>query len=278
MKKIAVVVIIFLLNIGIVFAREDIPERVISLGPAITESLYLLGQGQKLIGVTIYCSKPAEAKAKEKIGTVREVSVEKIISLEPDLVLATSLTDPKTVMKLRETGIKTVVFDEPKNYEQLRQQFIKLAALVGKELPAEGILRESDARIEAVRKRFDSFIKPKVFIQIGAKPLFAATGNSLLNDFIIFSGANNIALDAANGLYSREEVLKRNPAVILIVTMGIAADSEREAWQKYNSIDAVKNKRIYIIDSQKVCSPTPLGFAMALEEIVVILHPQFTGV
>lgn len=113
-----------------------------------------------------------------------------------------------------------------------------------------------------------------MFIQIGSKPLFVATGNTFINDFIVFAGARNIAGDATSGLYSREEVLKRNPEVILIVTMGISGEQEKTVWEKYRTVDAVRNKRIYFIDSAKVCSPTPIGFAETLEEIVLMLHPE----
>lgn len=258
-------------------AENNAAQRIVSLGPSITESLYLLGEEQQLVGVTTYCSRPAQAKTKEKVGTVRDANVEKIIALQPDLVIATSLTSPKAVEKLRKIGIKVVVFVEPKNYTELREQFTKLAVLVGKEEVADQILSGAEMRINAVKEKVRHLPHPDVFVQIGAKPLFAAIGKSFINDFIVFAGANNIASDAATGLYSREEVLRKNPQVILIVTMGIVGEQEKAVWEKYTAVDAVKNKRIYIIDSDKICSPTPLGFAQTLEEMVVILHPKVKG-
>jgi len=255
-------------------AGEKCPSRIISLAPSITESLYLLGEGERIIAVTTYCLKPIEAGGKERIGTIRESNVEKIISLQPDLVIATSLTNPRAVEKLRKTGIKVIVFAEPKNYDKLCEQFLELAALVGKEDAAAGILTEANARINACRKKARGLNPPTVFVQVGSKPLFAATGNTFINDFIVFSGASNIAGDAVSGLYSREEVLKRNPEVILIVTMGISSEWEKNVWEKYETLYAVRNNRIYFIDSDKVCSPTPLGFAETLEEIGLMLHPK----
>jgi len=253
-------------------AREKSPSRIISLGPSITKPLYLLGEGERIIAVTMYCLRPIEVRKKERIGTVRESNVEKIISLRPDLVIATSLTNPRTVEKLRKTGIKVVVFAEPKNYAKLCEQFTELAALVGKEDAAARILTEADTRINALREKVRGLSSPAVFVQVGAKPLFAATGNTFINDFIIFAGARNIAGDAISGLYSREDVLRRNPEVILIVTMGISGEREKTIWEKYKTVDATRNKRIYFIDSDKVCSPTPLSFAETLEEIVLMLH------
>lgn len=255
-------------------AGEKYPSRIISLGPSITESLYLLGEGERIIAVTTYCLKPIEAKKKERIGTIRESNVEKIISLQPDLVIATSLTNPRTVEKLRKTGIKVIVLAEPKNYAKLCEQFLELAALIDKEDAAARILTKANTKINTCRKKIRGLNSPTVFVQVGSKPLFAATGNTFINDFIVFAGASNIAGDAASGLYSREEILKRNPEVILIVTMGISGEREKTVWEKYKTLDAARNKRIYFIDSDKVCSPTPLSFAETLEEICLILHPE----
>jgi iron complex transport system substrate-binding protein len=258
-------------------AGEKFPSRIVSLGPSLTESLYLLGEGKRIIAVTTYCLRPVEARQKEKVGTVRQSNTEKIISLHSDLVVATSLTSPRVIEKLRKTGIKVVVFPEPKNYAKLCEQFSELAALLGREEAAARILKEADKRISALREKARGLRPPAVFVQVGSRPLFAATGNTFINDFIVFAGASNIAGDAASGLYSREEVLRKNPGVILIVTMGISGQQEKAVWEKYAVIDAVRNKRIYFIDSDKVCSPTPLGFAEALEEIAVMLHPELKG-
>ncbi|MFH1077108.1 MAG: ABC transporter substrate-binding protein [Pseudomonadota bacterium] len=267
---VCVVVGVFSLALG----EEKYPSRIISLGPSITESLYLLGEGDRIIAVTTYCGRPVDARKKEKIGTIRESNTEKIVSLRPDLVIATSLTNPRTVEKLRKLGFKIVLFAEPKNYAKLCEQFIELATLVGKEDAAAQVLKEANTRINTLREKVRGLGSPTVFIQVGSKPLFAATGNTFINDFIVFAGARNIADNAMSGLYSREEVLKRNPGVILIVTMGISGEREKTVWEKYETIDAVRNKRIYSIDSDKVCSPTPLGFAKTLGEIVFILHPE----
>lgn len=269
-----IIIVVFLFTAQLLFAQEGTPKRIISLAPSVTESLYLLGEGERIIAVTTYCLRPIEARKKEKIGTVRESNVEKIISLQPDLVIATSLTSMRTVAKLHKTGIKVIVFAEPKNYAKLCEQFLELAALVGKEENAARILTEVNTRINACRKKVRGLSSPAVFVQVGSKPLFAATGNTFINDFIVFAGARNIASDAASGLYSREEVLKRNPEVILIVTMGISGEREKTVWEKYKTVDAVRNKRIYFIDSDKVCSPTPLSFAETLKEIVLMLHPE----
>ena len=252
---------------------DECPKRVVSLGPTITEKLYLLGMEDRLVGVTTYCVRPPEACTKEKVGNVTQVNVERIVELKPDVVFATSLTDRRSVESLKRLGIRVVVFNEPKSYGETAAQFLDLGRMVGKEEEAHRIVETAGRRVDAIKRRIGGLMQPKVFVQLGAKPLFAATKDSFVNDFIEFAGGTNIAREAKAGFYSREEVLKEDPDVIIIVGMDAAAESEKRVWQKFHSLKAVKNDRIFIMDSYRVCSPTPRTFVDALEEIVRALHP-----
>ncbi len=249
------------------------PARVVSLGPSLTEEIYLLGAGDRLVGRTTYCKGPPDALMKEAVGTVVEVDVERILALKPDLVLATSLTDPRDVKKLRDLGIRVVVFPQPKSFQDLCRQFILLGRLLGKEKEARAIVSSVQAQVAKIQVRVAGLKKPRVFVEIGARPLFTATGDSFVNDFIRLAGGINIAAHAKSGLYSREKVLEENPDVILIVTMGIVGEREKEAWEKFRTIKAVKEGRVYVVDSYKLCSPTPVTFVESLKELMRLLHP-----
>lgn len=253
---------------------QEYPQRIISLGSTLTEELYLLGVEDKLVGVTVYCQRPPQAKMKEKIGTIKEVNLEKIIRLKPDLVLATSLTHPKTKEKLKILGIKVVEFSYAKNFEQICAEFLKLARLVGKEEEAEKTIQQVKTKVGAIKDTLQGLSHPKVFVQIGAKPLYTANQDSFINDFIESAAGTNIAFGAQSGLYSREKVIKDNPDVIIIATMGIVGEREKAVWSRYKSLNAARNNRIYILDSTKLCSPTPVTFLETLEEIVEIFHPE----
>lgn len=250
------------------------PQRIISLVPSVTENIYLLNAEDKLLANTTYCVRPEEAKKKEKIGTIIGTNLEKIVQLEPDIVLASSLTHPKTKEKLKNLGIKVVTFPQPKNFTELSRQFMELAKLMDKEKEGEEIVGAVKSKVASVKRNVEGLQKPKVFMQIGANPLFAANKDSFTNDFIELAGGTNIAKDARTGLYSREEVLKHNPDVIIIITMGIVGEREKRIWQKYTTVNAVKDNRIHIVDSYRFCSPTPVTFVEALEEMVSILHPE----
>jgi iron complex transport system substrate-binding protein len=250
---------------------------MISLGPSISESIYLLGLGDRLVGVTTYCERPPEVRSKEKVGSVIEIDTEKILAIKPDLVLATSLTNPKGIEKLRRLRIRVVRLSSPKNFEELCDQFLELGRISGREFVAEKIIEEVKAKVTRLRQGLNGLPEPKVFVQVGAKPLFTVTGDSLINDFIKFAGGFNIAQNSPSGLYTREEVLRGDPDVIIIVTMGISGEQEKEIWQRYRTIRAVRNNRIYILDSYRLCSPTPVSFVETLEKLISLLHPEKRG-
>jgi len=257
-------------------ASQDIKKKIISLAPSMTEELYLLGADSSLVGNTTYCVTPPAARNKEKIGTITRIDLERVVGLKPDLVLATSLTNPKTIQKLKALGIEVKIFPAPKNFTSLCDQFLELGRAVGKETEAEDIVKAAEEKVASIKARAAGLVKLNVFIEIGAKPLFTANRSYIINDFVKLAGGVNIAEDSRIGNYSKEEVLRRNADVILIVTMGFAGEAEKEAWQKFKMLNAVKHNRIYIIDSQKICGPTPVTFAKTLEEISALLHPELS--
>lgn len=268
------IIILAFSYVSTTYAQSSIPEKIISLAPAITEELYLLGVNEKIVGVTTYCKKPLEAQNKEKIGTVMIPNIEKIVSLKPDLVLDLSMTYPRQIERLKNIGVRVVQFSQPKGFLEICSQFLVLGKIVQKEKEAEQIVTTAKNKVDSLRKDIKRLQKPKVFIQIGAEPLFTVTKDSFINDFIKYAGGINVASGAKTGIYSREDVIRKNPDVIIIVTMGMMGESEKKIWQKYKFLNATKNNRIYIIDSYKVCSPTPVSFVEALEEIIGFLYTK----
>ena len=136
------------------------------------------------------------------------------------------------------------------------------------------MVSRAEERVRAISHRVANRKNTRVFCQIGAHPLFAAVGDTLLNDLIEHANGTNVAKEAKIGFYNREAVIRQDPDVIIIVTMGIAAENERLAWRKFKSIKAVRNGRVFVMDAYRTCSPTPLTFADALAEIAGILHPE----
>lgn len=268
MKKNLFLVFIFLNSC--IYAESS--ERIISLGPAKTEELYLLGAGDKVVGVTTYCIRPEDAKKKQHIGTVTQIDMEKIIALRPSIVIATPLLDKRQLEKLKGLGINVISFPLAKSFSDICKQFLELGRIVGEEKRAEKIILEAQARVSKLGETVKNIPKTSVFIQIGARPLYTMAKDSFINDYIELAGGINIAGERNSRLFSREEVLKKDPDIILIVTMGIAGEREKKIWERFKQLKAVRNNRFYILDSYKMCSPTPVSFVEMLEEMVNILH------
>ncbi|MBN2453806.1 MAG: ABC transporter substrate-binding protein [Candidatus Omnitrophica bacterium] len=257
--------------------RFPAPERIVSLAPSITEELYLLGSGSRIVGVTTYCMRPDEAGQIEKVGTIKEANLEKIIDLKPDVVIATPLADPKAVESLRRLGIEVKIVPQPEDFAELCGQFIELGDIVGRGKEARDIAAAARERVKTVEEKAGTAARQRVFIQVGAKPLVAAGGCTFANSIIESAGGVNVAGDLSGvsyAPYSREKVIEADPDCIIIVNMGIAGEEERKAWEAFNNLKAVRNGRIAIVDSYRFCSPTPVTFYEMLEEIASILHPE----
>jgi len=263
-------ILLFLFN-SFVFAGSS-AQRIISLGPSLTEELYLLGVEDSIVGVTTYCTKPKPAQQKEKVGTVVGVNVEKIVSLDPDIILATPLVDAKDKRKLEDLGLNVVNFTQVKDFTQICEQFLMLGEIVGKKEKAQDIILKANQKVNNIKSSIPKSANRKVFIQVGANPLFTMNKDFFINDIIKCAGGINIAENAGSGLYSRENVISANPDFIIIATMGMVGEQEKTFWQRYKTLNAVKNNNIYIIDSDLMCVPTPLSFVAALEQIVGFLY------
>lgn len=256
------------------YARE--PQRIVSLAPSITESLYKLGEDHRIVGVTIYSPFSLTDK-KEKVGTMIEPNLEKIVSLSPDLVLATAQGNrPQIINKLRNLGINVFVFKASESFSEICQNFLELAELVDKIEEAEIIINEAEEKIISLKKKFKDLPRVRVFWEVGSNPLVTAGKQSFVNKLINLAGGINIFADLSSpySIISREEVVRRDPEVIILITMGYLTKKEASSWLKFDTIKAVKNKRIYVIDSYEVSQPTPWRFAAGSEEIAKRLHPQ----
>lgn len=273
-------IVLFLLCVTSVicaYDQDNYPKRIISLGPSTTEELYLLGVEDRVVGVTNYCTKPPQATEKEKVGSVVEVNLEKIVGLKPDMVIATSLTDPKAVEKLKNLGVTVMIIQQAKDFTQICRQLLQLGEMVGKRKEAEKIVRAAEDKVSAIKKKIDGLPKVRVFVQVGAQPLVTANRGAFINNLIELAGGVNIAenTDGASYMpYSREKVLEANPDYILVVTMGLVGEVERSKWESFRNLKAVENKRVYMINSYDICSLTPVTFVEALKHITGILHPN----
>jgi iron complex transport system substrate-binding protein len=250
------------------------PQRIISLSPAITEELYLLQADNLLVADTYYCKRPADAKNKIKVGSLRDFDLERIVALKPDLVLCTNLVNMRKTAKLKQLGIRVIELAPPKSFDEICRNFIALGKIINRASPAEKIVAKARSEVDSIRKQVEHLPTKKVFMQIGAKPLVTVSRDYFINDYIRYAGGSNISGQAISNLYSRESVLLNNPDVILIANMGITSDEEKKAWEKYPTLTAVKNAEIHVVESDTFCNPTISAFMDSLRITLSLLHPR----
>ena len=255
---------------------RDVPMRIVSLSPLLTENVFLLGAGERMVGNTSYCTKPEAAKAVAKVGSVMELSIERIIGLRPDLVLAINLSPPQQVAQLERLGLRVRTFHQPESFAEMCAQFLELGALLGREQRAREIVDEAARRTEAVRTATADLPRRKVFLQVGANPLFSSVQDSFTHEYMVLGGGENIAGDRRSGAMTTEQVLALDPEVIIIAVMGSedgVGGGEKGKWERYQAMRAVRDGRVHVLDPDQVCSPSPLTFAASLEAIARLIHP-----
>ena len=257
------------------------PERIISMAPANTEILFALGLGEKVVGITNVCNYPPQAQKKEKIGDYNNPNLEKIIELEPDLILASHGNPTELIDQLEEINY-TVVGLNPKNIDHIISSISMVGKITGNDEEAARLTEEMEKRIEAVLAETSSLVennKPRVLYVVWYKPLWTAGSGTFIDELIQKAGGVNIAGDIADWpQMSLEIVIEKNPQVIIV---GCSEDQPELIQTVRNEstldqTDAFKNNQIHTIDTD-IVSRTGPRIVDALEEMAKIIHPEIFG-
>ncbi|KKK51566.1 hypothetical protein LCGC14_3113680, partial [marine sediment metagenome] len=247
------------------------PERIISLAPANTEILFALGLGEKVVGVTNICNYPSQTKEKEKIGDYDNPNLEKIIELEPDLILASHGNPRELIDQLEELNY-TVVGLKPNNIDHIISSITTVGKITGKVKESARLTEEMEKRVEAVLSRTSSLAendRPRVLYVVWYKPLWTAGSGTFIDELIQKAGGINIAGDIAGWpQMNLETVIEKNPQVIII---GYSEDQPKliQAVRNESTLDqtdAFKNNQIHTIDTD-IVSRTGPRIVDALEEM-----------
>jgi len=256
------------------------PQSMISLAPSNTEILFALGLGDRVMAVSEYCNYPLEAQNKIKIGGFSTVNIEKVVSLEPDLVIATGGVQEAVVEELARLGLTVIALNANKIEDVFEN--IRLVGKAAGQLEAAGELRVNlEQRTKTVTdkaKDLPDGQRPRVFYEIQYEPLMTAGPGTFIDNLIHLAGGVNIASDASAKypVYNLETLIERNPEVIIIsfwhgsIAASVEAVKSRKRWQ---IIDAVKNNRVYGINADLVSRPGP-RIVDGIEEMARFIHPE----
>jgi iron complex transport system substrate-binding protein len=261
---------------------DKTPQRIVSLAPSNTEILFALGLGDKVVGVTEYCNYPQEATTKPKVGGFSNVDIEKVVSLEPDLVLATHIHGKTVIPALEKVGL-TVVALTPGSLTEVLDSITLVGKITGQSREASKLINDLSTRIEAVvddTQTLSPDQKPRVFYITWHEPLMTAGTETLADDVISNAGGQNIAYDiSGDKTINLETVLYRDPQVI-VVSVGMGS-GEDLPWQyvqnepRLENTQALLNDRVYKIDGDVIHRPGP-RIVDALEQMAQFIHPEFS--
>lgn len=256
---------------------SDTPQRIVSLAPGITETLYALGLDEKIVGVTTFCDWPAAARKKTKIGGFTNPSIEKIVSLKPDLILATADGNRKdTVQQLEKLGLPVYVTN-PADTDSVLKSILHIGEITGQEKDAGILVEKLQKRLDRIAAQIRHKKRPRVFFQIGLEPIVTAGRGTLINEVIERSGGINVAgRDIANyPRYSAEGIIGASPDIIVFAPMvnDKTFVAVKRFWKKFRKVPAVKNNKIYPIDANLINRASPRIFD-AVEIMALMFHPD----
>ncbi len=252
------------------------PQRIISLAPSITEILFSLGLGSKVVGVTSYCNYPKEAANIAKVSDTLHPNLEMIISLKPDLVLVSTASQlEQFTAKLSEVGIPVFVIKSQSVIGVINS--IELVGQVTNSVEQATKLTDSlKARLEKVIQENNSKSRPKIFFIVGTEPLITAGRNAFITDLINLAGGTSISADVETEwpAYSIETVIARSPDIILSPGSHVDGESSNTALPKgLAATPAVKKQQTYQIDGDLILRPGP-RIIDGLEQMSKIFHPE----
>ncbi len=261
---------------------ETQPERIISLAPSITETLYAIGAGDQVVGRTDYDNFPEAVLDLPSVGgfSTDSMSIETIISLEPDLVIGGSALQGEVATALNESGIPSVIFEQ-NSVQEIMDLMLLLGEATGNQEDAANAVAEIEARVSKVASVIETIPEEErvtVFYEVWHEPLMTTTNQTFIGELINLAGGNNIFADLEETYpsVSAETIIEGNPDVILgpsshgdqLTTEMIAA---REGW---SGMSAVTNENIHIIQGDIISRAGP-RVVDALEAIAAALYPDY---
>jgi ABC-type Fe3+-hydroxamate transport system substrate-binding protein len=255
-------------------AEQQLPRRIVSLAPSLTREIYDLNAQDLLVGVTSYCG--GIATGKEIVGSPARVNLEKIISLKPQLVLASTDCNSKSdVDMLKRFGCRVKVFNACESFSCMCSSFSELGTLLGRSQKAEEVLRHIRNELDATRQAIRGGKPLKVFWQMGTDPLITVSDATFASEYIRMSGCTNV-FGGAKIHYPRvnaEEVIRLDPDVILVVTQ-MGSHNPSVMWERFGAMSAVRNKRVHELPADLMCQPTPAMFLKGYQALVSVLFKE----
>lgn len=253
MKKGRSLRVAFFVLFGLSQGMSVVAQRVVSLSPSVTQLIMQIGREDVIVGRTSYCP---HINAVE-VGDVLNIRLETVVALRPDIVIVVGFVKPAIVEKLKSLGIKVVMFDTPRSFDEICSQAEEIGKAIGADKEMNDMVAKEKSKVKMIKDRVERNGVP-VFFQIGVRPLFSVVPNTYTDEFVKILGCRNVS---DKSMPSREYVIGKKPTYIIMTSMGGLCEEESEVWQK------LTNAKIVVVDDEKMSCPTPRNFREMLEEV-----------
>jgi iron complex transport system substrate-binding protein len=255
-------------------------QRIVSLAPNLTETLYALGLEDKLAGDTIYCDTPSAAKEKPHVGAPVNPSLEAIVALHPDLVLATAINRWETVDALTRLGI-AVYSTDPHTVRDMLESTTLLGNLMGVHEQGAALVAKLQLTLDELQTHLREKPLVHVLFVVWEDPLITIGQNTFIADALRYAGAESVIISKQDWpQISMEEVLRLEPEYIVLTSNHSGTDNAEQirglrARAVWNQIEAVKLGRVVVTD-EEVTRPSP-GLVETIVQLAHGLHPEIFG-
>ena len=251
------------------------PGRIVSLVPSVTEAVFTIGAQDRLVGVTDFCDYPAEARRKPSVGGMISPSLEGIVALKPDLVVATTAGNRhETFDQLARLKIPVYLVN-PVAVSDVLDLIGRLGRLTDRPEPAGRLVVALRERIQAVVARVAGRPRPRVLYVLWPDPLIVPARGALVSELLGLAGGDSVTADGGQGYprYSMEAALARNPEVILVARHDpTGSPLARSTWERFTQVPAVSAGRLHTVDGDLMHRYGP-RVVDGLEALARLIHP-----
>ena len=259
--------------------RVRVPDhaaRIVSLAPSITETVFVLGDGDRLVGVTDFCDYPPEAARKPRVGGISTPSFEAILALRPDLILATSESNyAEHVERLVSLGLPVYVV-RPVDFETVLESIDRIGGVLGRDAAARARVASMRRDADAIARAVAGSPRPRVLYVVWPNPLIAPGRGTLITELIQRAGGESVtgAEPLPYPRLSLETVVERRPDRIIVGRHGQGTVEELlRGWERLGSVSAVREGRVFGVDGDLVHRPGP-RMIEALRALARVIHPE----
>ncbi|WP_426350885.1 ABC transporter substrate-binding protein [Alloiococcus sp. CFN-8] len=251
---------------------EDEPKTIVTLAPNITEIVYALGLGDMVVGRNAYSDYPEEALEVEVIGDFYSINLERIVELDPDIVIASTHFEEEMQAKFDDIGVQVITLYDSTSFDGVYTSIETLGRVFNVQDKASEVIDEIKNQVADVEEKVKNEEKPSVYYVVGygQEGDYTATGDTFIHEMLTMAGGENIAKDVAGWTYSKETLMEKDPDIV-IVKKDFYDDFI--ASEGYKELSAVKNNKVYTIDNNLLDRPGPRS-GLGVIEIAKILHPE----